>query len=194
MNLLRRPLCVYHTYICNYSDIPIEYENAWPFPFSPPVDVARWTRQQTRMTAIATPPLTESTTSPSPPHQEWSCQATMPPLSEVVSGWHEGLKDHDNLGGEVGVGGGGKGNGDRGIPPHRRKIVRTRAAPAGPHPYLDRFASGMHRPLEGEQREGHDHFGRLSVGACLVGQYAHSCLSLPPTEVCTMLGLVSPRQ
>lgn len=29
-------------------------------------------------------------------------------------------------------------------------IVRTRAAPAGPHPYLDRFASGMHRPLEGE--------------------------------------------
>ncbi|CAM9669535.1 unnamed protein product [Ectocarpus sp. 4 AP-2014] len=101
------------------------------------------------MTAIATPPLTKSTTLP-PPHQEWSCQATMPPLSEVVSGWHEGLKDHDTLGGEGGVGGGGKVNGDSDIPPHRRKIVRTRAAPAGPHPYLDRFASGMHRPLEGD--------------------------------------------
>ncbi|CAN0261254.1 unnamed protein product [Ectocarpus fasciculatus] len=99
------------------------------------------------MTATATPPLTESTPSP---HQEWSCKATMPPLSEVVSGWHDGLKDHDTLGGEGCVGGAGKGNGDSDIPPHRRKIVRTRAAPAGPHPYLDRFASGMHRPLEGD--------------------------------------------
>ncbi|CAN0331626.1 unnamed protein product, partial [Ectocarpus sp. 12 AP-2014] len=102
------------------------------------------------MTAIATPPLTESTTSSPPPHQQWSCEATMPPLSEVVSGWHEGLKDHDTLGGESGGGGGGKGSGDSDIPPHRRKIVRTRIAPAGPHPYLDRFASGMHRPLEGD--------------------------------------------
>lgn len=39
---------------------------------------------------------------------------------------------------------------DIAIPPHRRKILRTRAAPAGPHPYLDRFASGMHLPLQGE--------------------------------------------
>lgn len=31
-----------------------------------------------------------------------------------------------------------------------REVVRTRIAPAGPHPYLDRFASGMHRPLEGK--------------------------------------------
>lgn len=30
-------------------------------------------------------------------------------------------------------------------------VVRTRTAPAGPHPYLDRFASGMHRPFEGQQ-------------------------------------------
>lgn len=32
----------------------------------------------------------------------------------------------------------------------RKGTVRIRAPPAGPHPYLDRFASGMHRPLEGE--------------------------------------------
>lgn len=31
-----------------------------------------------------------------------------------------------------------------------KEVVRTRIAPAGPHPYLDRFASGMHRPLEGK--------------------------------------------
>lgn len=79
----------------------------------------------------------------------------MPPLSEVVSGWHEGLKDHDTLGGKGGVGGGGTGDGDNDIPPHRRKIVRTHAAPAGPHPYLDRFASGMHRPFEGGHKKGH---------------------------------------
>lgn len=31
-------------------------------------------------------------------------------------------------------------------------VLRTRTAPAGPHPYLDRFASGMHLPLEGKRR------------------------------------------
>lgn len=31
-------------------------------------------------------------------------------------------------------------------------VVRTRTVPAGPHPYLDRFASGMHRPFEGQRR------------------------------------------
>lgn len=87
----------------------------------------------------------------------------MPRLSEVVSGWHDDdLEYNGTLPGAAEDGDGGRiERGDEisiisskecgGIPPHRRKILRTRAAPAGPHPYLDRFASGMHRPLEGQR-------------------------------------------
>ncbi|CAN0207539.1 unnamed protein product, partial [Laminaria digitata] len=63
----------------------------------------------------------------------------MPRLSDIVSGWQ-------NAGEIVPE----DGSGEDSIAPHRRKVVRTRAAAAGPHPYLDRFASGMHRPLEGD--------------------------------------------
>lgn len=77
----------------------------------------------------------------------------MPRLSEVVSGWPDGLVNRNPLGAEDGHGGDGEGDSkESGIPPHRRKVVRTRTAPAGPHPYLDRFASGMHRPLEGQEK------------------------------------------
>lgn len=82
--------------------------------------------------------------------QDWSCAGAIPRLSEVVPGWHDGgdgLENQAPLDGHGGSGGGGEGVGR--IPPHRRRVVRTRAAPAGPHPYLDRFASGMHKPLEG---------------------------------------------
>lgn len=111
-------------------------------------------------TAGQTPPTAEprpETTPSSPPVEkqppEWSGRAAMPRLSEVVPGWHDGLANRNNT--PLGAEDGGDKEDDEGggradeIPPHRRKIVRTRAAPAGPHPYLDRFASGMHRPLEG---------------------------------------------
>lgn len=97
------------------------------------------------------------TSPPSPITQQqpgWSYHPAMPRLSEVVSGWHDSQENHNPLrcAEDGGVGGGEGGSEESGtIPPHRRKIVRTRAAPAGPHPYLDRFASGMHRPLEGQQ-------------------------------------------
>ena len=77
--------------------------------------------------------------------------SVMPRLSEVVPGWNAESENHNPIDG--GEGGGGADEGverdSSRIPPHRRKVVRTRAAPAGPHPYLDRFASGMHRPLQG---------------------------------------------
>lgn len=62
----------------------------------------------------------------------------MPRLSDIVSGWQNADETVPE-----------EGSGEDSIAPHRRKVVRTRAAAAGPHPYLDRFASGMHRPLEG---------------------------------------------
>lgn len=89
--------------------------------------------------------------------QDWGCHGAMPRLSEVVPGWKVGSEaSHNNPVDEADGGGGGGSEGegvvkDRTIPPHRRKVLRTRAAPAGPHPYLDRFASGMHRPLEGKK-------------------------------------------
>lgn len=73
-----------------------------------------------------------------PPPARWSCR--MPRLSEIVSGWHHTNEQRVSV---------DSGGGDAGIAPSRRKMVRTRTAPAGPHPYLDRFASGMHKPLEG---------------------------------------------
>eukprot|EP00752_Nemacystus_decipiens_P011697 g10380.t1 len=82
--------------------------------------------------------------------QGWGCQAAMPRLSEVVPGWKVGQENRNPVDREGGGPAGGMMDKDRGIPLHRRKVVRTRAAPAGPHPYLDRFASGMHRPLEGD--------------------------------------------
>ncbi|CAM9772572.1 unnamed protein product, partial [Scytosiphon promiscuus] len=85
--------------------------------------------------------------------QERGCGATLPPLSEVVPGW-QGAQNAAHGAAIGGEGGHGEAlDGDAGginVPLHRRKIVRSRAAPAGPHPYLDRFASGMHRPLEGD--------------------------------------------
>lgn len=62
----------------------------------------------------------------------------MPRLSDIVSGW----QNANEIAPEE--------NNEDTIALHRRKVLRTRAAAAGPHPYLDRFASGMHRPLEGE--------------------------------------------
>lgn len=113
----------------------------------------------TSMTAAAmeqatpqdTLPLPDNKPSSSQPvvmQQHWGCHAAMPRLSEVVPGWKVDLENHNPVDGEGGDGAGEGVDKDR-IPPHRRKVVRTRAAPAGPHPYLDRFASGMHRPLEG---------------------------------------------
>lgn len=42
-------------------------------------------------------------------------------------------------------------------------VLRTRTAPAGPHPYLDRFASGMHRPLEGKRQYPSTTVQRITV-------------------------------
>ena len=85
--------------------------------------------------------------------QDRGCHAAMPRLSEVVPGWKVDLENQNPVDREDGGGALEGADKDTRIPPHRRKIVRTRAAPAGPHPYLDRFASGMHRPLEGLKRK-----------------------------------------
>lgn len=63
-------------------------------------------------------------------------KGSMPPLSAIVP---PGIM----VGGSPGAGAAGEGA-------DRKGMVRTRIAPAGPHPYLDRFVSGMHRPLEGK--------------------------------------------
>lgn len=94
-------------------------------------------------------PETKPSSQPEAIQQDWGCHVAMPRLSEVVPGWKIGLENHNSIDGEDDRSEGGGVDKDSRIPPHRRKVVRTRAAPAGPHPYLDRFASGMHRPLEG---------------------------------------------
>lgn len=110
-----------------------------------------------RMTATAAPgnvcgpratPRQEATPTPilTPTAQSWN--SSMPRLSDIVSGWQ-------NAGDSVPE----EGSGEDSIAPHRRKVVRTLAAAAGPHPYLDRFASGMHRPLEGGCTKIYDRFG-----------------------------------
>lgn len=86
----------------------------------------------------------------------------LPRLSEIVSGWQEGPNGPQTVV-EDGGGEGAKGEGTLTMPAHRRLVVRSRAAPAGPHPYLDRFASGMHRPLEGGRKSGGNGRVRLRV-------------------------------
>lgn len=109
------------------------------------------------MTATAAPgnvcspratPRHEATPTPivTPTAQSWT--SSMPRLSDIVSGW-------ENAGDIVPE----EGSGEDSIAPHRRKVVRTLAAAAGPHPYLDRFASGMHRPLEGGRTKYYEIFG-----------------------------------
>lgn len=64
-------------------------------------------------------------------------RAEMPREPDIIPTWrttNEGTSHGNGNSGEAGP----------------SAIVRTHAPPAGPHPYLDRFASGMHRPLEGE--------------------------------------------
>eukprot|EP00903_Cladosiphon_okamuranus_P015489 g14300.t1 len=106
---------------------------------------------QTPRDILPLPETEQPSQSSTPMEHAWGCHPAMPRLSEVVPGWNLDSENHNQIDVE---GGGGIGKGverDSGrIPPHRRKVVRTRAAPAGPHPYLDRFASGMHRPFEGE--------------------------------------------
>lgn len=97
--------------------------------------------------AMVAPPQLESTTPPAE-KKERSNRAVMPRLSQAAPGWFAG--NHGPVGESVERGQQCGGHGDEGVVAlHRRKALRTRAAPLGPHPYLDRFASGMHRPLEG---------------------------------------------
>lgn len=105
--------------------------------------------------------------------QDWGYHMAMPRLSEVVPGWNVDVENHNPIDEGDGLGEGEGMDKDSRIPPHRRKVVRTRAAPAGPHPYLDRFASGMHRPLEGSKYiircHTYDPFS-FCVSRCVVGK------------------------
>lgn len=73
-----------------------------------------------------------------------SLASGMPRISDIISTWVTPRKTGANHGG-------GSLCGESGSVATANEIVCARKSPAGPHPYLDRFASGMHRPLEGER-------------------------------------------